>query len=63
MITRCVYRKSNITQKQNDFMNELLDNRLTYPSFLLNVDEKDKYNKTKDYSAQMSFDEYKSYLR
>lgn len=63
VITRCVYRKSNITQKQNDFMNELLDNRLTYPSFLLNVDEKDKYNKTKDYSAQMSFDEYKSYLR
>lgn len=43
IITRCFYREDNLTELQNDFINYLLDNRLTYPSFLLKVNEEDNH--------------------
>lgn len=55
VITRCVYREGNITEKQRIYMSELIDNRFTYPSFLSNVDKEDKYDNLKDLSSQMSY--------
>lgn len=44
MLAKSVYREDNLTELQNNFINELLDNRYTYPSFLYKIDKYDKYN-------------------
>ena len=56
ILTRCVYRKSNLTEVQNAFMNDLLANRYTYPSFLNDLDLIDPYPAI-DLSKTLSYEE------
>ncbi len=56
IITQSVYRKKNITQKQDAFISDLLDNRYTYPSFLHDIEKKDSYDNSKDLSSTLSYD-------
>lgn len=55
IITRCVYRRMNRTKSQEMFMNDLLDNRYTYPSFLLNVEKEDNYENARDLSKDLIY--------
>ncbi len=54
ILARCVYRNDNITKLQDNFINDLLDNRYTYPSFLYKVNEFDKYD-AQDLTEEMSY--------
>ena len=56
ILTRCVYRKSNLTQDQAAFMNDLLANRYTYPSFLNDLDRADPFPAI-DLSKSLSYEE------
>lgn len=46
ILTQMVIRKSNITDKQSDFINYLLDNRYTYSSCIYDCDLFDKYDES-----------------
>lgn len=56
MITKCLYREGNVSDKQKEFMDLLLSNRYTYPSFLYKTEEYDTYSKADDLSDTLRYD-------
>lgn len=61
IITRSFYRRGNLTEKQELFLSNLLDNRYTYPSFLNDIDQEDYYENTQDLSSELSYTENDSW--
>ena len=61
IITRSFYRKSNLTEKQEIYLSELLGNRYTYPSFLYDVDQEENFSNAKDLGKELAYDREDSF--
>lgn len=55
ILTRVVFRKDNITQKQKDFISDLIDNHYTYPSFILDASSVDPFKESKDMCKSLKY--------
>jgi hypothetical protein len=60
ILTQSIIRKNNITKKQIEFIEYLLDNRYTYPSCILDCGKEDTYDAVCNISADL---EYKPLLK
>lgn len=56
ILTRCIYREKNMTPQQNLFMQNLLYNRYTYPSFLNPIERELEEYDAKDYSRKLQYE-------
>lgn len=55
VLVTSVHRKDNLTKKQEMFLGDLLDNRYTYPFYLYDAAEVDRYEAVRDISESLKY--------